>query len=45
LTTDACFVDYLATKHAMADASRVVVVTDGDRMQTRDLLTEAWRHS
>jgi AcrR family transcriptional regulator len=36
------FVDYMATKHAMADALHAVLVTDGDlRMQTRDLLTEA----
>lgn len=36
------FLDYMATKHAMADALRAVLVSDGDlRMQTRDLLTDA----
>jgi hypothetical protein len=35
------FVDYMATKHGMADALRAVLVTEGDRMQTRDLLTDA----
>ncbi|MFC4508518.1 TetR/AcrR family transcriptional regulator [Streptomyces vulcanius] len=36
------FVDFIATKHAMADALHAVLVADGDlRMQTRDLLTEA----
>jgi AcrR family transcriptional regulator len=36
------FVDYMATKHGMADALHAVLVTEGDlRMQTRDLLTEA----
>jgi len=35
-------VDYMATKHGMADALRTVLVTDGElRMQTRDLLTGA----
>jgi AcrR family transcriptional regulator len=35
------FVDYMATKHGMAAALRAVLVTEGDRMQTRDLLTDA----
>jgi AcrR family transcriptional regulator len=36
------FVDYMATKHGMADALHAVLVTRGDlRMQTRDLLTDA----
>jgi AcrR family transcriptional regulator len=36
------FLDYMATKHAMAGALRAVLVSDGDlRMQTRDLLTDA----
>lgn len=36
------FVDYMATKHGMADALRTVLVTGGDlRMKTRDLLTAA----
>jgi len=36
------FIDYMATKHGMADALRAVLVTDGElRMQTRDLLTDA----
>ena len=36
------FVDYLATKHGMADALPAVLAADGDlRMQTRDLLTQA----
>jgi AcrR family transcriptional regulator len=36
------FVDYMATKHGMADALRAVLVTEGDvRMHTRDLLTGA----
>jgi AcrR family transcriptional regulator len=36
------FVDYMATKHGMADALRTVLVTGGDlRMKTRDLLTTA----
>jgi AcrR family transcriptional regulator len=36
------FVDYMATKHGMADALHAVLVTDGElRMRTRDLLTEA----
>jgi AcrR family transcriptional regulator len=36
------FVDYMATKHGMADALHAVLVTDGDlRMHTRDLLTDA----
>jgi AcrR family transcriptional regulator len=36
------FVDYMATKHGMADALHAVLVLEGDlRMQTRDLLTEA----
>jgi AcrR family transcriptional regulator len=34
------FVDYMATKHGMADALRAVLVTEADRMQTRDLLTD-----
>jgi AcrR family transcriptional regulator len=34
------FVEYMATKHGMADALHAVLVDDGDlRMQTRDLLT------
>jgi AcrR family transcriptional regulator len=36
------FVDYMATKHGMADALHAVLVTRGDlRMETRDLLTGA----
>jgi AcrR family transcriptional regulator len=36
------FVDYMATKHGMADALHAVLVNDGElRMQTRDLLTDA----
>jgi AcrR family transcriptional regulator len=36
------FIDYMATKHGMADALRAVLTTDGDlRMQTRDLMAEA----
>lgn len=36
------FVDYMATKHGMADALHAVLVTEGElRMRTRDLLTEA----
>jgi AcrR family transcriptional regulator len=36
------FVDYLAAKHGMADALRVILAAeDGLRMQTRDLLTGA----
>jgi AcrR family transcriptional regulator len=36
------FLDYMATEHAMADALRAVLVSDGAlRMQTRDLLTDA----
>ena len=36
------FVDYMATKHGMADALHAVLVADGElRMRTRDLLTEA----
>jgi AcrR family transcriptional regulator len=36
------FVDYMATKHGMAEALRAVLVTDGAlRMRTRDLLTDA----
>jgi AcrR family transcriptional regulator len=38
----ALFVDYMATKHGMADALHAVLVTEGElRMQTRDLLTDA----
>lgn len=34
--------DFMATKHAMADALHEVLVADGElRMETRDLLTEA----
>jgi AcrR family transcriptional regulator len=36
------FVDYMAAKHGMADALRVILAAeDGLRMQTRDLLTGA----
>jgi AcrR family transcriptional regulator len=36
------FIEFIATKHAMADALQQVLLADGDlRMQTRDLLTEA----
>jgi AcrR family transcriptional regulator len=36
------FVDFMAAKHAMADALHAVLVTDGElRMQTRDLLNQA----
>jgi AcrR family transcriptional regulator len=36
------FVDYIATKHGMADALHAVLVSRGElRMRTRDLLTEA----
>jgi AcrR family transcriptional regulator len=36
------FIDYVTTKHGMADALRAVLVTEGDLgMQTRELLTRA----
>ncbi|MFC4532796.1 TetR/AcrR family transcriptional regulator [Sphaerisporangium dianthi] len=36
------FVDYMATKHGMAEALHAVLVRDGElRMRTRDLLTDA----
>jgi len=36
------FVDFMATKHAMADVLHAVLIADGElRMETRDLLTEA----
>jgi AcrR family transcriptional regulator len=36
------FVDFLATKHGMADALKVVLASDdGLRLQTRELLTDA----
>jgi AcrR family transcriptional regulator len=36
------FVDYMATKHGMAEALHAVLVNDGElRMRTRDLLTDA----
>jgi AcrR family transcriptional regulator len=35
------FVDFMATKHAMADALRSVLVSDDDRMQTREQLRSA----
>jgi len=36
------FVDYMATKHGMAEALHAVLVTEGDlRMKTRDMLTTA----
>jgi AcrR family transcriptional regulator len=36
------FIDYLATKHGMADALHAVLVTQGElRMETRDLLSDA----
>ena len=36
------FVEYIATKHGMADALHAVLVSRGElRMRTRDLLTEA----
>ncbi|HEX4250144.1 MAG TPA: TetR family transcriptional regulator [Pseudonocardia sp.] len=36
------FIDYIATKHGMAEALHAVLVSDGEqRTRTRDLLTEA----
>jgi AcrR family transcriptional regulator len=36
------FVDYMATKHGMAEALPAILASEGDlRMETRDLLTEA----
>jgi AcrR family transcriptional regulator len=35
------FLDFLATKHGMADALRAVLTDDEDRLHTRQLLTEA----
>ncbi|WP_329135101.1 TetR/AcrR family transcriptional regulator [Streptomyces sp. NBC_01476] len=38
------FIDYMATKHGMADAlPAILAAEDGLRMRTRDLLTEAGR--
>lgn len=36
------FVDFMATKHGMADALRVVLASEDDRMHTRALLREAF---
>ncbi|MEY9968879.1 AcrR family transcriptional regulator [Streptacidiphilus sp. MAP12-16] len=38
------FIDFMAAKHGMADALRVVLTDDGERMQTRALLAEAIDH-
>lgn len=35
------FVDFMATKHAMADALKVVLASEDDRMRTRFLLRDA----
>lgn len=35
------FIDFMATKHAMADALKVVLASDDDRMRTRFLLRDA----
>jgi AcrR family transcriptional regulator len=35
------FVDFMATKHAMGDALRTVLVSETDRMETRALLADA----
>jgi AcrR family transcriptional regulator len=35
------FADFMTTKRGMADALRVVLTDDGERLQTRDNLTEA----
>jgi AcrR family transcriptional regulator len=35
------FIDFMATKHGMADALRVVLTDDGQRLQTRADLAEA----
>jgi AcrR family transcriptional regulator len=35
------FLDFLATKHEMADALRVILTDDDDRLRTRELLTTA----
>lgn len=35
------FLDFMAAKHGMADALRVVLATDDDRMRTRGLLRDA----
>ncbi|MGW0086306.1 TetR/AcrR family transcriptional regulator [Streptomyces sp. NPDC003393] len=38
------FIDFMAAKHGMADALRVVLTDDGERLQTRADLVEAVRH-
>jgi AcrR family transcriptional regulator len=38
------FVDFMATKHGMADVLRVVLSDDGERLQTRADLAEAVGH-
>jgi AcrR family transcriptional regulator len=38
------FIDIMAAKHGMADALRVVLTDDSERMQTRTLLAEAIDH-
>ena len=38
------FIDFMAAKHGMADALRVVLTDDSERMQTRTLLAEAIDH-
>jgi AcrR family transcriptional regulator len=38
------FIDFMATKHGMADALRVVLTDEGERLQTRALLAEAIDH-
>ncbi|HEX3590386.1 MAG TPA: TetR family transcriptional regulator [Pseudonocardiaceae bacterium] len=35
------FVEFMATKHGMADVLRVVLVSEDDRMRTRELLRDA----
>jgi AcrR family transcriptional regulator len=35
------FVEFMATKHGMAEALRAVLVDENERLQTRDLLTAA----
>jgi AcrR family transcriptional regulator len=38
------FIDFMATKHGMADALRVVLTDEGERLQTRAHLAEAIGH-
>jgi AcrR family transcriptional regulator len=35
------FVDFLAAKHGMADTLRAILVSEADRLHTRELLTDA----